>query len=177
MIRLNKLTDYGIVLMTYMAREIQSGNSGAESPGTVNGQRALYTARDLAAQTRIPLPTVSKLLKQLSNAGLLVSHRGVKGGYSLARAAQETSVGQIIAAIEGPIVGITECSASRSRVCELEPHCPISANWKIISHTLREALETLTLRDLLHPIQFIAKPAAGELAIMNLPNAIRESMQ
>ena len=141
MIRLSKLTDYGIVLMTSMARD---------------AQHPLYTARDLAAQTRVPLPTVSKLLKQLSNAGLLVSHRGVKGGYSLARLPQEISVGQIIFAIEGPI-GVTECSSSVSPLCELEPHCPISANWKIISHTLRQALENLTLPDLLYPVQLVAK--------------------
>ena len=68
MIRLSKLTDYGILLMTQIVR---------------HPERTLHTARDLAAETQIPLPTVSKILKGLSNGGLLVSHRGVKGGYSL----------------------------------------------------------------------------------------------
>jgi FeS assembly SUF system regulator len=141
MIRLSKLTDYGIVLMTYMARD---------------PQRPLHTARDLAAAARLPLPTVSKLLKQLSNAGLLVSHRGVKGGYTLAREPQEISIGQVIAAIEGPI-GVTECSGSVAGVCDLEPHCPISTNWKVISHTVRQALENLTLPDLIYPTHLMAK--------------------
>jgi DNA-binding IscR family transcriptional regulator len=65
MIRLGKLSDYGLVLMTYMAR---------------NHDRSLHTARDLAAESRLALPTVSKLLKELVQGGLLVSQRGIKGG-------------------------------------------------------------------------------------------------
>ena len=66
MVRLGKLTDYGLVLMTCIAR------SHAAS---------LRTARGLAQESRLPLSTVSKLLKELLQSGLLVSHRGIKGGY------------------------------------------------------------------------------------------------
>ncbi len=140
MIRLSKLTDYGILLMTQIAR---------------NPERPLHTARDLAAETQIPLPTVSKILKALSNGGLLLSHRGVKGGYSLAREPQEISVGQIITVLEGPI-GVTECGGVPG-ACDMEPHCPVSANWRIISNALRQALENLTLPDLIYPLQLVAK--------------------
>src|ERR1700691_1924347 len=72
MVKLGKLADYGLVVMTCIAR----------------GQDiTLRTARDLSAETKLPLPTVSKLLKQLLTSGLLVSHRGTKGGYVLARSA------------------------------------------------------------------------------------------
>ena len=74
MIRLSKLTDYGLVLMTHMAQ---------------NTDRSLHTARDLAVESRLPLPTVSRLLKELLQSGLLVSQRGIKGGYSLARNPRE----------------------------------------------------------------------------------------
>ncbi len=140
MIRLSKLTDYGILLMTQIGRD---------------PERPLHTARDLATETQIPLPTVSKILKALSNGGLLVSHRGVKGGYSLARAPQEISVGQIITVLEGPI-GVTECGGAPGS-CDMEPHCPVSANWRIISNALRLALENLTLPDLIYPLQLVAK--------------------
>ena len=70
MIRLGKLTDYGLVLMSYVAK---------------GGEQGLHTARGLAAQSKLPLPTVSKLLKVLLQSGFLVSHRGIKGGYTLAR--------------------------------------------------------------------------------------------
>jgi FeS assembly SUF system regulator len=151
MIRLSKLTDYGVLLMTHMARR---------------ADRPLHTARDLAAETKIPLPTVSKLLKELSGGGLLLSHRGLKGGYSLARQPEEISVGQIIAVLEGPI-GVTECGGTPG-ICDKEAHCPMSSNWQVISHALRQALENLTLLDLIHPLHTAARRnsfvAAMELA-------------
>src|SRR2546428_241313 len=61
MIRLGKLTDYGLVLMTHIAQ---------------NHDRLLRTARDLAVESRLPLPTVSKLLKELLQGQLLVLYRG-----------------------------------------------------------------------------------------------------
>ena len=134
MIRLSKLTDYGILLMTQMAR---------------HPDRSMHTARDLAAETRIPLPTVSKILKVLAGGGLLISHRGIKGGYSLGRRAHEISVGEIITVLDGPI-GVTECAGTPG-VCDMEPHCPVSANWRIISRELKRALENVVLLDLVAP--------------------------
>ena len=136
MIRLGKLTDYGLVLMTYMAR---------------NHDRSLHTARDLAGESRLALPTVSKLLKELGQGGLLVSHRGIKGGYSLARAPREISVAEIITVLEGPIA-LTECSTDVSGLCDLEPCCPIKDNQRIISQAVRGALASVMLSDLIQPL-------------------------
>ena len=140
MIRLSKLTDYGILLMTQIAR---------------HPERGVHAARDLAAETQVPLPTVSKILKLLSTGGLLISHRGLKGGYSLGRLPHEISVGQVITVLEGPI-GVTECG-SMPGICDLEPYCPMSANWRIISRELRQTLENLTLPDLIHPLPMAAR--------------------
>ncbi|PYX07335.1 MAG: SUF system Fe-S cluster assembly regulator [Acidobacteria bacterium] len=147
MIRLSKLTDYGLVLMSYVAR---SGGG-------------LHTARGLAAESGLPLPTVSKVLKTLLQSGFLVSHRGINGGYNLARGAQEISVAEIIAALEGPIA-LTECSTDISGLCDFERGCPIKTNQRIINQVVRGALEKLTLADLIHPLQLIAiKDARGRL--------------
>jgi len=135
MFRLNKLTDYGIVLMAHVAR------SSEESP---------HTARSLARATRLPLPTVGKLLRQLSDAGLLSSHRGVKGGYNLARQATSISLADIILALEGPI-GFTECSVVPG-LCDMERSCSIKINSQIIGDALRDALEHVMLADLNHPM-------------------------
>jgi Rrf2 family protein len=109
---------------------------------------------------------VSKLLKTLSAGGLLLSHRGLKGGYSLARVPQEISVGQIIAVLEGPI-GVTECGGTPG-ACDREAHCPMLTNWQVISDALRQALENLTLTELIHPLHAPTKRnsfvAAMELA-------------
>ena len=148
MIRLGKLTDYGLVLMTHMAQ---------------NSDRSLHTARALAVESRLPLPTVSRLLKELLQSGLLVSYRGIKGGYSLARKPREISVAEVIAALEGAIA-LTECSTDISGLCDLEPCCPIKNNQRIISQAVRGALENLMLSDLSQPLQLTAiRNAQGNL--------------
>ena len=95
MIRLTRLTDYGIVLLTRMARE---------------DAVPVHAARDLAGGAGLPLPMVNKILKTLTRKGLLESHRGVKGGYSLTRSPGDISVLDVIDATEGPLA-ITQCSA------------------------------------------------------------------
>ena len=134
-IRIAKLTDYAIVMLTYFAR----------------GRDQAHTARDVAARTAIPLPTVSKLLKALSRGGLLLSHRGVKGGYTLARPPEEISVASIIATIDGPIA-MTECSVHAPGLCDLEPVCPVRSNWRRINQVVQRALDGLTLDDMTVPL-------------------------
>ena len=112
----------------------------------------MRTARDLAAESRLPLSTVSKLLKELLHSGLLVSHRGIKGGYYLARDPGKISVLDVISALEGPIA-FTECSTDISGLCDLEPCCFIKNNQRIISQAMRGVLERITLLDLVQPLQ------------------------
>jgi FeS assembly SUF system regulator len=137
MVRLGKLTDYGLVLMTCIAR--------SQVP-------ALRTARDLAQESRLPLSTVSKLLKELLQSGLLISHRGIKGGYILARDPRQISLLEVIAAIEGPMA-LTECSTDITGLCNLESGCPIKSNQQVINQAIRGVLEKVTLSDLAHPLQ------------------------
>jgi FeS assembly SUF system regulator len=137
MVRLGKLTDYGLVVMTCIAR-------GQSAP--------LRTARDLARESKLPVSTVSKLLKQLLQSGLLISHRGTKGGYVLARDSRNISVLEMIAAIEGPMA-LTECSTEVTGLCNLESFCPIKSNQQIINRAVRSVLEKVTLSDLMHPLR------------------------
>lgn len=151
MVRLGKLTDYGLVLMTCMAK---------------SGGMSMRTARDLAAESKLPLSTVSKLLKQLLQSGLLMSHRGAKGGYILAKAPQDVSVVEIISAIEGPMA-LTECSTDVTGLCNLEPCCPIKSNQQIINQAVRGVLEKITLSDLIQPMQLTnIKDARGRIVPM-----------
>jgi len=85
MLRVTKLTDYATVLLTVLA----------EAPERV------HSATELAERARLELPTVSKVLKPLAQAGLAESFRGSNGGYRLARAASAISLIEIVEAIEG----------------------------------------------------------------------------
>lgn len=160
MIRFAKLTDYGLVLMTIMARD---------SVATV------HTARDLAIVSHLPLPTVSKVLKQLLQSGLLTSHRGLKGGYGLAKEPTEISVAEIVTALEGPIA-LTECSTDVTGLCDLEHSCPTKANQRIITQVMRGALEKVALSDLARPLQLSAiRDVQGKLVptLINISGSVQ----
>lgn len=146
MLRLTKLADYGIVLLIHFARAAEG---------------AVMTARDLARASHIPQPMVSRVLKLLSSEGLLTSHRGVKGGYSLARPAREISVAGIVGALEGPI-GMTSCSEPEPGDCEHEAWCPAQRHWRLINQVVTGALSQVSLRDMASPslpAQFVALEA------------------
>jgi len=132
MLRVSKLTDYATVIMTVLADAAD-----------------VLSAQDVAVRARLELPTVSKLLKQLAHAELVESFRGVNGGYRLARAPQQITIAQIVTAMEGPI-GMTECSAHVG-LCDHESHCGVRVNWQRINHAIANALESVTLADMLKP--------------------------
>ena len=135
MIRLSRLSDYGIVLMAQLA-----GRAGG----------APSNAREVAALVHLPLPVVSKVLKALARRGLLVSHRGAKGGFSLARPPSEISVAEMIAALEGPI-GLTQCAAHPGQ-CVQEASCHVREPWQRINVAVHRALAAVTLAELArHP--------------------------
>lgn len=138
MIRLTKQTDYGIVLLTRMALHPQRQTNAPE----------------LATEAQLPLPTVSKILKLLAREELLISHRGVKGGYTLSRAPEDISVAEIISALEGPIA-MTECieHSPGAGECSTEAVCPNRSNWQVINAAVRSALVGITLADMARPLQ------------------------
>ncbi|HEX5313425.1 MAG TPA: Rrf2 family transcriptional regulator, partial [Gammaproteobacteria bacterium] len=84
---MSKLADYAALILATMA----------ERP------ERTHSASGIAAETGISLPTASKLLKTLAHAGLVVSRRGARGGYSLGRAPAAISAVDMIEAVEGPL--------------------------------------------------------------------------
>ena len=129
--KLSKTTDYGIVLMAELASD--------STPATQN-------ARELAASSDLPVPMVSKVLKALAKEGLLLSQRGSKGGYSLAREPESLPVSEMIRVLEGPLA-LTDCALGPSR-CEHESGCAVREPWQQISKVVEQALTGITLADL-----------------------------
>jgi FeS assembly SUF system regulator len=136
MLRIAKLTDYGIVLMAHFARQEEG---------------ALLSSREVAEATNFTPPTVAKLLKLLNKSGLLSSVRGTHGGYQLSRPATAIDVAQIIEALEGPLA-MTECADARVSTCSDESCCPLRTHWNHINLAVKTALETVTLKQLAAPI-------------------------
>lgn len=130
MLRLSRLADYGVVLL----HQIASSDD-------------LCSSRELAFQTGIPRPTVGKVLKDLSRHGLLISVRGVNGGYRLAQPADELSILTIIEAMDGPL-SLTACAQKVGPACDHEGHCQIREPWRRINHAVAGALSSLRLADM-----------------------------
>jgi len=149
MIRLSKLTDYAIVVMAQMARD----------------RSAIHTVPQLADRTGVPAPTVAKLLKLLTPAGLMISHRGAAGGYTLAKPAEDITMAAIIAALEGPIA-LTACVDGHDGQCGVESLCPMRGNWDKVNKAIRRALEEVSLADMAVVPTFppLSVPAASRTA-------------
>lgn len=130
MLRMGKLTDYATVVLASLAQEPARHRAAA----------------DLADSTHLNRPTVSKVLKGLQRAGLVLSSRGPHGGYWLARPAENITATQILDVFEGPIA-ITECSGAASR-CGIERQCRVGGGWQRVNKAIRRALDDVTLRQL-----------------------------
>ena len=142
MLRISKMTDYATVILARLALAPQRQ----------------FTAAQLADQTHLAQPTVSKVLKLLLRRGLLQSTRGLHGGYRLARPAGEITAAQILDALEGP-VALIEC-ARHVHHCSIESTCGVGRAWQRVSVALRRVLEEITLVDLAglggEPVRFAA---------------------
>jgi FeS assembly SUF system regulator len=131
-LKVSRLTDYGIGLMTCLARR--------ESAEPIS-------ARDLATGMGLPLPTVSKVLKLLSGGELLVSTRGPGGGYALGRPPAEITLAEMFEALEGPMA-VTDCADTSGCSCDLEVACGLKPNWNWINRQLLGTLRGITLQDM-----------------------------
>ena len=119
MLRLSKKTDYALMAMKHLAlQSAASGGSGAAS------------AREIAEHYDIPIELLAKILQRLARRGLLASHQGTRGGYSLARPATVISVADVIQAVDGPLT-VTACSV-HDQACGQYSKCNVrDPLWRI----------------------------------------------
>ncbi|TVQ54652.1 MAG: SUF system Fe-S cluster assembly regulator [Phycisphaerales bacterium] len=136
MLSLTRKSDYALVALTTMAGRVAD----------------TVSARDLAERHDLPLPLLRNILKQLAGAGLIISERGVTGGYQLARRPEQISLAELIDAIEGP-TELTRCCGEHGRSatgesCSMESSCPIRRPIARVNGLIRNVLERLTLAHL-----------------------------
>lgn len=134
MLRIGKLTDYALLIMSQIAKK----------PGCI------LSATALADSLHLKTPTVSKILKILTDANLLQSVRGSVGGYQLNRSADCITVADIITAMEGELA-LTECCANIN-FCVIDSSCVLRENWIKINSLVKNFLTRVTLLDMLSPL-------------------------
>ena len=130
MIRLSKLGDYAVLLMSCLA----------------SCDKHTASARTLSNATQVSMPTAMKLLKMLVANGTVDSIQGRSGGYRLTRPPADIPLAEIIEAVEGPIA-LTECNLEASD-CYIQSHCRMRKQWQVINGAFRQALSGINLADL-----------------------------
>jgi FeS assembly SUF system regulator len=152
MFRLNRLTDYAVVVMSQMAQH----------PGQMRN------TSEISQDSNVPLPTVAKILNALSKADLVTAQRGASGGYSLSREAKAIPVSEIIQALEGPIA-LTACVTGATETCDGESLCPLRGQWNKVNLAIKKALDQVSLEE----IAVTALPPASphEQALLALDEA------
>lgn len=132
MIKIAKLTDYAVVLLGWLGRVQDS---------------AAVSAALLSQETGFPEPTVAKVLKKLAQAKLVVSERGVSGGYRIARPASAISIRDVIEALDGPIA-IASCVDAADMTCQAASICVSRGRWNPVNEVIRKALSDITVQDM-----------------------------
>ena len=132
MLRLSKLADYAVVVLV----RLSLADGCQTSPG-------------IATATGVPEPTVAKVLKALSAAGLVRSQRGARGGYQLRQPLSSIPIADVVAAIDGPIA-LAACVEGGAGNCEAEA-CPVRGRWDPVNDAVVQALRRITLADMAAP--------------------------
>lgn len=134
MIKLSKLTDYAVVILAAMAGE----------------QGIRMTAAGLADKTKLPEPTVAKVLKILARENVIESIRGANGGYILSQSAQDIKITSVIAAMDGPLAIAACVEDGQGGCCDHEANCSIKGKWTPVNAAIRNALDGVTLADMVN---------------------------
>ena len=139
MIKLNKITDYAVVIL---------GLLSSRNPNK-------FSTSKISSDTGLSIPTVAKVCKLLNNANLIQAGRGVHGGYFCETSPSDISVAVIVEAIDGPIA-ITACIEESEDLCDTQSICLLSGNWNKANNAILDALKSVTLSDLLNPDDFFS---------------------
>ncbi|MDC3234485.1 SUF system Fe-S cluster assembly regulator [Candidatus Puniceispirillum sp.] len=141
MLRLNRMTDYAILVLGALAR--RHGETLASG--------------HLAQVTDLAQPTVAKVLKMLLAANLVETQRGVRGGYRLKKILAQISLVDIVEAMEGPIA-VTDCIEGARQPCPASNCCCMRRHWNHVNLAIRKALTDVTLEDLINPAALFPLP-------------------
>ncbi len=117
---------------------------------------------EIAGEEELPRPYLEPLAMALREAGLVVSRRGARGGYELARAPEAIAMADVLRALEGPIAPMICASESEAatHVCDRTSRCTVNVLWLRIRDAITDTLDSISLADLV-PARPIALEAVG----------------
>ncbi|HEX8938530.1 MAG TPA: Rrf2 family transcriptional regulator, partial [Candidatus Limnocylindrales bacterium] len=109
---------------------------------------------EIAEDEDLPRAYLEQLVVNLRDAGLVVSTRGARGGYELARPPETIPMGEILRALEGPIAPMICASVDpeHATTCDRTGRCTVNVLWVRVRDAISGALDSMTLADLVPPI-------------------------
>jgi Rrf2 family protein len=128
MLRLSKKVDYALIALMHLAQQ---------------GEGSSWSAREIAVGNGLPPDLLAKILQKLAREGLVVSHQGTKGGYSLGREASELDVVTVIEAVDGPL-SLTQCF-SEDGTCEQFDTCNVKSPLQRLNDRVLRMLSQVTI--------------------------------
>ncbi|HEX2561090.1 Rrf2 family transcriptional regulator [Phenylobacterium sp.] len=144
--RLSTKGRYAVMAMTDLARR--------------EGERAVALA-DIAARQEISLAYLEQLFSRLRRKGLVVSARGPGGGYRLARSAAETTIADIVTAVDEPL-RTTRCSGETQKGCMLKgERCLTHDLWEEMGRQIHDYLASVSLDDVANGRLKTSQPVAA----------------
>ncbi|MFQ5706613.1 MAG: RrF2 family transcriptional regulator [bacterium] len=131
--RISTACDYALHSLLYIAVHTRSDH-------------ASILIDDMATAQNIPKSYLAKIFQMLAKSNLVKSKRGAKGGFSLARPAQEITMAEVVRAIEGT-QPIYNCESLQDS-CEMFPRCTILSVFREAEEKMYQVLSRTTLKDL-----------------------------
>jgi len=130
-VRVSAKADYAVRAALELAAEADKG--------PIKGER-------LAESQDIPLQFLEHILLELKHHGIVRARRGAKGGYWLARAADDVTIAEVVRAVEGPIANVQSAPPESITYRGNAKH--LQEVWIAVRASLRSVLESVTLADL-----------------------------
>jgi Rrf2 family protein len=105
---------------------------------------------DISDRQNIPLKYLQQILVSLKLAGFLQSRKGPGGGYALARAPEEITLGEVVRAMDGPIAPISCVSVTNFAECGCPnpDRCALRASFKLVRDAMAEVLDQTTFAEI-----------------------------
>jgi Rrf2 family protein len=134
-VRITTLAEYGVICALHLARRV------AEGP---------ITGREIAEAERLPADYVEQILLRMRRSGIVQSTRGARGGYALARPAEQISIRDVIEASETTTFDLHCISHPvEEERCSSAHTCSIRPVWVLLQRKIDDVLEGVRLSDLL----------------------------
>lgn len=108
---------------------------------------------DIASHQDIPLQYLMQILIQLKHAGLVASSRGKAGGYYLANRPDQVRLGDVIRAIDGPLMPIKCVNKGSPEVCSIEAGCVFREVWGDVEEAMAAVVDNITFEDIANRVR------------------------